>query len=68
MILFINVYKGVMKEKIGYTFKIDRFEEFYVVAEVASFVGNPVGAYYCIHDWADDIINLQVTIFRFTHT
>ena len=31
-----------MKEKIGYTFKIDRFEEFYVVAEVASFVGNPV--------------------------
>ena len=30
------------KEKIGCTFKMSRFEEFKVVAKVASFVGNPV--------------------------
>ena len=42
VILFINVYEGIRKEKIDCTFKIARFEEFLVVAEVASFVCNPV--------------------------
>ena len=40
--LFINVYEGIRKEKIDSTFKIARFEEFFVVAEVVSFVSNPV--------------------------
>ena len=38
----INVKDGIKKEKIDCTFKIARFEEFLVVAEAASFVGNPV--------------------------
>ena len=42
VILFINVYEGIRKEKIDCTFKIARFEEFLVVAEVAFFVGKPV--------------------------
>ena len=42
VILYINVHKGIRKEKIDCTFKIARFEEFWVVAEVPSFVGNPV--------------------------
>ena len=40
-ILFLNAYESNCKEKIDCTFKITRFEEFLVVAEVASFVGNP---------------------------
>ena len=42
VILYINVHKGIRKEKIDCTFKIARFEEFLVVAEVAFFVGKPV--------------------------
>ena len=38
-ILFINV---IMKEKIDCTFKIARFEEFLVVAEVATVMDNPL--------------------------
>ena len=38
-------------EKIGFTFKITKFEEFWAVAEVASLVGNPLVLYknlfYC---------------------
>ena len=41
-ILFLNVFEGISKEKNDCTFKIARFEEFLVVAEVASFVGKPV--------------------------
>ena len=40
--LFISVQKGIRKEKIDCTFIIAKFEEFLVVTEVASFVGNPV--------------------------
>ena len=42
VILFINVYEGIRKEKIDLTFKRAMFEEFLVVAEGAYFVGNPV--------------------------
>ena len=41
-ILFLNAYEGISKEKIDCTFKIARLEDFLVVAEVASFVGNPL--------------------------
>ena len=42
----MNVHEGIRKEKIDCTFKIARFEEFLVVAEVASFVGNPVDSFF----------------------
>ena len=42
LFLFLNVCEGIIKEKINCTLKIARFEEFLVVAEVASFVCNPV--------------------------
>ena len=41
-ILFINTSKIDMKGKDRSTFKFVIFQEFYVVAAVASFVGNPV--------------------------
>ena len=37
VILFINVYEGIRKEKIDCTFKLAMFEEFLVDAEVPYF-------------------------------
>ena len=41
-ILFINVYKGHSKVQTGTSSNSLDFGEFYVVAEVVSFVVNPV--------------------------
>ena len=40
--LMLNVYKDLKKGKEQNIFKFAWFRKFYVVAEVASFVGNPV--------------------------
>ena len=41
-IFFIYVYKGQAKSKDRHTYTFAWFEKFYVVAEVASVLGNPV--------------------------